>query len=232
MDQLNPIVDGLPDEAFHAIAEISKMLKIIPKIIFVVGGHDGISTIRYLEMFPDAVVYFFEPEQKNYELAELNLHPFSKRVKMFNVAVTNQCGQVRLNINSHSATHSIYEIGKVELWDEFVFKKESKIIQTLTIDSILQDEKIDQIDILHLDTQGAELLGLIGATSALGQNKIKVIRTEAEFEKIYKDQPLFWEIGLFLSQHNYRFVKNVDLKFRKSNIPRLVWADSIFLSNE
>ena len=232
MDKLNPIIDGLPDEAFQAIAEISKNIGIIPRIIFVGGGCDGMSTVRYLEMFPDAVVYFFEPEQQNYELAELNLRPYGNRVKMFPVALTSQCGEVSLNINSHFATHSIFEIGKVELWDEFVFKEYSKVVQTLTIDSILQNEKIDQIDILHLDTQGAELLGLIGATSALIQNKIQILRIEVEFEKIYKDQPLFWEIGLFLSSYNYRFIKNVDLKFRKSNIPRLVWADSIFLSNE
>ena len=64
MEKLEPISDGLPDEAYSAIDEISKALKFDPKIIVVGGGYDGKSTLRYLELFPNALVYFFEPEQK------------------------------------------------------------------------------------------------------------------------------------------------------------------------
>ncbi len=232
MEKLDPITDGLPGEAFCAIDEISKALKFDPKIIVVGGGYDGKSTLRYLELFPNAFIYFFEPEQKNYEVAKLNLRPVDHKVKMFRAALADECGELILNINSHSATHSIFKIGNVDLWDEFVITQESRVVQSLTIDSIFEKEKIDHIDILHLDTQGAELLALFGAKNALFQNKIKIIRTEVEFENIYENQPLFWEIGSYLSRLNYRFIKNVDLKFRTSDVPKLVWADSIFISNK
>lgn len=151
---------------------------------------------------------------------------------MFRAALADECGELVLRINSHDATHSIFEIGNVELWDEHVVTQESRLVQSLTIDSVLENERIDHIDILHLDLQGAELLALIGAKNALTENKIKIIRTEVEFDNLYKNQPLFWEIGSYLSGFNYRFVKNVDLKFRTGDIPKLVWADSIFLNDE
>jgi FkbM family methyltransferase len=229
--QTEPKRDGLSEEAFAAIGEIAGKLQLSPKVIFVAGCHDGSSTLRYLELFPNAKIYCFEPESQNFDRAASNLLKVKSQVKLFPFCLTESCGELLLNVNSHDATHSIFDIGKIELWDGFTSKIESRLVTSVTIDSIMESEGIKNIDILHLDIQGAELLALQGASEALSNSSITLIRCEVEFEQIYAEQPLFWDIGSYLSQHNYRFIKNVDLKYRRAEIPRLVWADAIFLPN-
>ena len=45
-------------------------------------------------------------------------------------------------------------------------------VNTITIDSLLEKEKIDQISLLKMDIEGAEVLALKGASSSLKQKKI------------------------------------------------------------
>ena len=51
-------------------------------------------------------------------------------------------------------------------------------VQTQTLDDFCLDEKIENIDVLKMDTEGNELNILKGATKLLSENKINVIYTE------------------------------------------------------
>ena len=80
-------------------------------------------------------------------------------------------------------------------WAEITNKVE---VETKRLDDI---EEIRSVDFLKLDVQGAELLILENAPRTL--ENCLVIHTEVEFLKMYKNQPLFSDIDLFLRKQGF-----------------------------
>ncbi len=79
-------------------------------------------------------------------------------------------------------------------------------IDATTIDAVIEEENLNTIDYLKLDTQGTELNILKGAEAALRQNKILVIKTEFAFISLYQSQSTFTDIDLFLKSHGYKLI--------------------------
>ena len=99
-------------------------------------------------------------------------------------------------------------------------------VTTETIDEFCNDHKIECIDILKMDIQGAELLALKGATKLLADKKIRLIYTEAYFRRQYNNQPLFHEISAFLAQYGY-YLQDIYSPIYGNG--KIAWCDAIFL---
>ena len=110
--------------------------------------------------------------------------------------------------------------------DEQVKTIGQTIVNTETIDSFCSIHKIDKIDILKMDIQGAELLALKGAIKLLEEKKIGLIYTETYFRRQYNNQPLFHEISKFLADYGYYIQDIYSPIYGKGSI---AWCDAIFL---
>lgn len=101
-------------------------------------------------------------------------------------------------------------------------------VSTSTLDNVLRNVPV--VDFLKLDIQGMELRALKGGTEIL--ERTNVIHCEVEFAPIYKDQPLFSDVELFLREHGFTFVDftaecryaYVGQNFKE----RLGWGDAVF----
>lgn len=200
------------------------------RVIFDVGAHHGQTTIDYFAMFQNAQIFAFEAEPDNIAVLKEALKPCSSRVQLFGNAITNQCGMVDFFVCTHNGTHSTFEPGDTSLWGSPETVKERIIVPSLTIDQFSHEKNIQHIDILAMDIQGGELDALRGASKLLKSHNISLLRLEVEFFYLYKNQPLFWEIGNYLSSFGYQFYGLYDCHFSKHNPNTLVWADAIFLS--
>ena len=73
----------------------------------------------------------------------------------------------------------------------------------------LETDRLDDVaevrpmDFLKLDIQGAELMALEAATAALADTA--AIQVEVSFLPIYKDQPLFADVDMFLRKQGFAF---------------------------
>ena len=77
-------------------------------------------------------------------------------------------------------------------------------IQIEPIDKLLAKWNIDDVDFIKLDTQGSELAILHGGTSMLrGAFGVEV---EVEFVELYKDQPLFANVDIFMRQQGFELI--------------------------
>ena len=70
-------------------------------------------------------------------------------------------------------------------------------VATLTLTELLRQERLENLDLLKLDLQGAERLVLCASEKEL--MRIRVIYTEVFFERLYAGAWLFWEMNEFLS---------------------------------
>jgi hypothetical protein len=108
-------------------------------------------------------------------------------------------------------------------------------VATKRIDDILD---IDDIDLIKIDVQGSELAVFQGAMNALPH--VLCIQTEVEFVELYRDQPMFADVDVFLRQQGFQFhtfqgvagrafkpliaQNNVNQPFRQ-----LLWADAVYV---
>ncbi|CAA7617861.1 FkbM family methyltransferase [Magnetospirillum sp. SS-4] len=109
----------------------------------------------------------------------------------------------------------------------------SEEVQTTRLDDIDDLE----VDYIKLDVQGSELEVMRHGTGKLADTV--VIECEVEFMPLYRDQPLFGDIQVFLRDQGFVLHKMIDCAgrpFRPFQPPnpflpmsQLLWADAIFV---
>lgn len=111
----------------------------------------------------------------------------------------------------------------------------TEIVNTVRLDDVAETEGAD---LLKLDIQGAELMVLRHAQARL--RDAVVIQAEVEFLPLYKGQPLFSEMEIFLRGQGFalhRFFPEVSRAVRPmlvnddpyAGLGQLVWADAVFI---
>jgi FkbM family methyltransferase len=117
-------------------------------------------------------------------------------------------------------------------WGEVLAQEE---VDTVRLDDVPATEGIDMIKI---DIQGGELMVLRNATERL--RTVSVIQTEVEFMPLYKGQPLFSDVEIFLRSQGFIFHRFFPINSRAlqpivvggsiyNGLSQQVWADGIFV---
>ena len=115
-----------------------------------------------------------------------------------------------------------------------VIREES--VNTRRLDDI---DECPMADYVKIDVQGAELLVLENGTAKIAD--AVVIDSEVEFVALYKNQPLFGEIQVFMRAQHFMFHKFIEIAgrtFRPTSLPDAttalsqgLWADAIFVKD-
>jgi len=205
-----------------------EMLKGKANVIFDVGANSGNTTLKYLKLFPNAMIHSFEPFLDSYKLF-INLHKDNLNVNLNKYALSNDVGSSILNINKSVDTNSFLESKKIGASSDKSCVSVSQIlVETNTIDNYCSLNNIKEIDILKIDVQGSEIEVLKGALDMLKKGSIKLIYIETYFKRQYVNQPLFHDIAKLLYNYNFELQDIYDPYFSENNI---VWCDSIFVNS-
>ena len=202
--------------------------------LFVVdaGAHHGHTAVQYLEHFANSRVIALEPEPENFAIAEKALAPFGARAELLPFALAETDGRVPLRLTSHSGAHSLLEVGDMRYYDAPVETLTPIEVRAVTLDSLSAEHRLDRVDILKMDIQGAELLALRGAAKLLARHAIRLIALEVLFQPLYRDQPTFWDIAGHLGSLGYALQGVYEQRHHASNHAILRWADAVFVAPE
>lgn len=118
------------------------------------------------------------------------------------------------------------------LWGQVVANEE---LDTVRLDDVPETEGVT---LLVMDIQGSELMALRSAEARL--RDALVLHLEVCFMQLYKDQPLFSEVELFLRQHGFilhKFSHQVSRTIQPvmvdnsihTGLSQLVWGDAVFI---
>lgn len=197
--------------------------------IFDVGANKGKISEIYLDYFPAARIFAFEPFPASMEQYK-NRIKNNPRVQTFLMALGDRKGVSKLSINKNADTNSLLESKKMGLSsDDQVVSIGNIDVEVETIDGFCKEKGIEHIDILKLDIQGGELAALKGAEDMLRYKKIGMIYSETYFKQQYKDQPLFHDISKYLETVGYAIQDFYNPIYGKGSI---AWCDVIFLPKE
>ncbi|MBD1146491.1 FkbM family methyltransferase [Pelagibacterales bacterium SAG-MED28] len=204
--------DIVKHNSFNAIHKFifEKMVNKSKLIIFDVGANDGRSIIRFESRFPDAEIYSFEPTKSAYgKISKLS----SEKIRIFNYALSNIDGEKEFCQYEYLSgkTNSFYPMVKNSKYrlQRTVSNNETETIKCVKVkklDTFLEENEISNIDLLKIDTQGAEIEILKGAEKTLNSKKINVIELEYILGIAHEVESSLFEIENLLHKNDYKLI--------------------------
>jgi len=120
-------------------------LNLEPKIILDLGANIGLASIYYSRKYPQAKIFAVEPEKSNYQLLVKNT-AHNPNITCLNYGIWNRVTNLEIKAG----------------YDNWGFRTEevdyenADTIQAISIDKIMEDYSLKQIDILKIDIEGSE----------------------------------------------------------------------------
>ena len=187
--------------------KLENFLKLIRKFdeylkfeIVEIGAHPhGAQQERFhtlLDFFPDSKIHAFEIDEEEC----IKLNKIAKDgLKFYPYALGDKEEKRKLYETNHTMCSSLYEPNEklLKLFNNLsvAYLKKITEINTISLDAFIKREKIESIDFIKIDIQGAELDVLKGAERNL-ENVLTIV-SEVEFLPIYNEQPLFGDVCNF-----------------------------------
>lgn len=204
---------------FDAIIKflIKELYKIKNPIIFDVGANIGQSIERFSSLFKseEFKIYSFEPIPKLFQILK-NKYDLKKNIKLFQLALDDKIIKSKFFSYEYDKISSLiqadenskfYKSRKIAVKNSNYSNFTNEIeVQTTKIDNIADEQNIDKIDVLKIDTQGNEDRILEGSKKLLNSNKINLIELELILGFGYQRQISFYDIEKVLSPYGYRLV--------------------------
>ncbi len=194
-----------------------------PRTIADIGAADGHDSLCYAQAFPASHVFAFEPLKENFDLmcSKIQAANLTRQVYPYQLALSNKFGEVEFHrstgrppyvpIDSPSLdTNGDWRFSssllkpadhlKYHPWCSFKPEK----VKTTTFDSWAHETSNYEIDFVHMDVQGAELLVLEGARGV--RKSFKSVWLEVSNVRMYEDQPLASDVSRFFKKEGFRLV--------------------------
>ena len=204
----------ITDKYFNRL-EVSQVLEI--------GSRDGVEAIALSKYYSNAKVISFECNPDTFPLLEYNISDYPN-ISAYQIAISDIEGTIDFykTVRGNPGSSSIFKkSGQYDYIENFGQHKIQ--VASTTLKTFLDKNNIDQVDIIWVDLQGAELKAFSGMKEYL--DNVKVILTEVEYKEIYENQPLYGDLKDFLES------KGFSEQHRTSECDNF-WGDAIFVNSK
>ena len=183
-------------------------------IYFDVGANLGDSILRFKKININSLIYSFEPTPElNKKLNEA--YSSDKNV------VINNCGVADSKSKSKFYSYKYHRINSfTQVDDSSKFSKSRNLaiksnkeefekvidVDTTSVDIYCEENNINEIDFIKIDTQGSEEKCLKGMQNLLSKEKISIIELELIVGFGYKKNFSFYDYEKYLNKYNYKLI--------------------------
>jgi FkbM family methyltransferase len=193
------------------------------------GANRGDMTAQFAAEYPQARIVAVEPHPEVFARLRQRFADHA-RITCLNAALSDANQPTEFHVNQLDVTSSIFPRfttgRRYYSSEDGLFHKIQ--VDTLTLDRLAAQENIPHIDLLKLDTQGAELLIFKGAASLLASQAIDVIYTEFFMIPHYQGAPVLHDLWGFLAQFGYSLYDLFKGPYGRNG--QLRFGDAIFVS--
>lgn len=169
-------------------------------VIFDVGTNVGETLLHFAKITGESgFVYGFEPDEKNYAnvLKNISLNDF-ENVHVFDLGVSDKAETLKLfRVDSHNlGMNRILNEAEAAEFEDFT------TIETNTLDHIVEENKIEKVDVIKIDIEGYEMHALRGAKELLKKFQPRLF-IEVGYTRLLKHGTSPNEMIDFLQNLNY-----------------------------
>jgi FkbM family methyltransferase len=155
----------------------SRILTQEPKVIVDLGANIGLTSLTLAARFPTASLVCVEPHPENAELLRHNLQALGDRATLIEAAVAEKEGSIRLALDTEHYNASLVRS-----------TAHTVEVNALTMESLMMQVGLSEIDLLKMDIEGAEYLILKNRPAWL--QRVQVLL--AEFHGAHQAEMIQW----------------------------------------
>jgi FkbM family methyltransferase len=227
MNWLIKIIDFFYQKKKYSFLEktISKEIDVLIDI----GAHHGDTIAEFLTIFSIKRIYAFEPSKKNFNKLKRKVEKITKKnsveVNIYQIGIGLKNDLLLLNeisdgvsntFNSLNTNSNYYKKKKIITTlfgiKKFINKKvPTKIIP---LKEFMIQKKINQVDLMKIDTEGFEYGTLLGLEDYI--KKIKFILFEHHYDNMLIKNYKFRDIHKLLHDNGFEKIFKTKMPFRKS----------------
>jgi FkbM family methyltransferase len=223
------VVDPHPERRDPFLQQRALLGCVTAPLIFDVGANIGSVTCEYRRLIPNATIYAFEPFPESFRRLQA-MFASDRLVHPHQLGFAERASTLPFNVNSDPVTNSLLmtDVAGSSFWGKNILDTIQEIeVEIATVDAFCQTNDIKHIDILKIDTQGAEARVLQGSERMLGDKRISCIYAEILLVPTYQGQGKFREILALLDNHSYSLFSIYNCEYRPGS-NRLLQVDAIF----
>lgn len=193
---------------------IQKISKFNPSVIFDGGANIGNYCLVLNKYNPDCVIYAFEPVKSTFDLLCKNTNEY-KNIEAVNVGLFSDQLKKEINLYNSNTHSSLFDIKGISRQSTGL-----NIIDLIRGDDFIDKKKIDKVDFLKLDLEGAEYDAIIGFEKSLSLKKIRAIQFEYGYINITTKKllidfySLLGDYGFIIGKIYPKIVEFRDYKFQ------------------
>ncbi len=191
------------------------------------GASNGRISRRLLSLFPEALVYAFEPNPSYTDILQQYAARDSRLQPQF-FALSDQEGIVELQVTGSPGNTSLFRPGSrlKEIDPQGASIKSVEKVEAVTIDGWARRNGDLAIQLMKFDIQGGELRAFRGAAQTLSSSTI-LVYTEILFNSLYDGGAICSQIDLCLREYGFVLYDIFKPKYGSNGL--LMWGNAIFL---
>ena len=196
------------------------------EIFFDVGSHMGTYTDLIKKDYPNSKSYLFEPQSKIFKKIEQK-YLNNENIFLFNLAVSDIEKKQSLNLNNHDLTAILLDFDpksnylkfKAKLYQTDINNMNygTELVQTITLDKFINENNLEKIDLLKIDTEGSEFNVLKGLKKKI--NIVNNILIEIHHRELFLN---------YYPEKIHQYLINNGFKLKKKFKFPFCWVDSLY----
>ena len=198
------------------------------KVFIDIGSHKGSYTDLIINNFEVEKIVMAEPQKNIFKYIKKKYFK-DKRIRTYNLAISDKKKIQALYINKHDLTSSLTQIDKKNNYLKLKAKlfggsindliQNKYMVNSCKLSEIIKKNNIKKVDLLKIDTEGHELQVLRGAGAFL-KEKVNFMLIEIHNSNIFLNYDA-------KKIHNYLKKNNFILK-KRYKFPFTTWEDRIY----
>lgn len=208
-------------ETFFIRRLLPKLLSSAKPVFMDVGANVGHYSESLRDSYPTAAIFAFEPNPKAFLKLEARLND---KVRSINIGLSDSVGELSLfdRADDQGSEHaSLYSEVISEIHGA---KADASTIEVTTIDLFCEANKISEVALLKVDTEGHELKVMLGASKMIREGRIGIV--QIEFNEMNRVSKCFYHdlISLFPKHKFYRLLPSGLLNIPAAPVHQEIFA--------
>ena len=191
-----------------------------------IGANTGQSIDRFKKLFNKSKIYSIEPSKHAFNKLKKNYNN-KKDIFLYNCAIGDK-NQKKFFFDYENNVLSSFN--KLNKQNRLKNRFNKQIVSVLTLDNFCNKNKLKNIHILKIDTQGNETNVLKGSNKSIRMGIFNIIELEIIMGDYYEKYSNFYEIEKYLVNNNYRLVA-LDKKLNFFNDKRL-YCNALYIRKD